>query len=932
MRYDLTSGDDVVTGTSDSDFVDGYKRAFTPTGTRLRFSGGSDQVATGAGRDEIYVFTDRAQIDAGSNHDIVVAWLNKGTDNVIHGGSGNDKIEVRTYGKAGAHVYGDAGDDTFRYLMSGHQAGRVYYDGGSDSDTVEILEDHANVVTWQNTTVTSVENLLLKDDIIFPRLMPHFRRVFVDPGVPGSQPHKIIVGGDWHGRVIGDARIESFALKTVIDLSDAKGSLTIDTGRAWRDGGWVNLVATGTVRGGSGNDDITAHGLDYSELSGGDGDDRLRTGSGKASLFGDDGRDTLRGGIKADWLDGGNDDDKLYGGDGYDKLFGGAGTDWLSGDAGNDRLNGGDGDDMLDGGAGDDTLVGAAGVDLLVGGDGNDTAQYTVSAVTASLADPSLNAGRAAGDVYDSIENLGGSEWNDVLYGDGNANILTGNAGQDLLSGGDGNDTLTGNNGSDTLIGGAGDDVLTAGDDVEGHGDLLEGGAGADTLTGSSKGQTIATYEHSTAGVSIDLMAQTAHGGDAEGDVLAAIPNLIGSAFDDVLTASDYDAVRDFFIRGGDGDDRITSRNGSDTSFHSIYGDAGNDTLDIARGLADAGSGDDTIIGHYHGLSLVLDGGGGRLADVTIGGEGYDTIDFSALTAGGAYLNYVEVLESGSRMSGQEVREVEHVIGSSFTDNITLDAFGRLVDAGEGNDTVVAGAGAAALNGAAGDDALTGGNGADTLDGGIGADLLVGGAGNDFLTGGIGGIGDGISAIGIGADTLEGGAGADTLVGSTFGATIASYAHSATGVAVDLAAGTASGGDAEGDALTAIRGLVGSAFDDVLTADAFTRRLDGGAGDDTLVAGTGHTTLLGGMGDDLFAVTAAAAVATIIADFQKGSDRVDLAALHTDFAALSFVGEDADSDGVVDDARVTIGSGDDAVTLLLLDVSPDALGATDFLF
>ena len=48
----------------------------------------------------------------------------------------------------------------------------------------------------------------------------------------------------------------------------------------------------------------------------------------------------------------------------------------------------------------------------------------------------------------------------------------------------------------------------------------------------------------------------------------------------------------------------------------------------------------------------------------------------------------------------------------------------------------------------------------------------------------------------------------------------ASYAASSSGVAVNLAAGAGSGGDAQGDTLANIENLIGSAYADALTGDA----------------------------------------------------------------------------------------------------------------
>src|SRR5690606_1677666 len=107
----------------------------------------------------------------------------------------------------------------------------------------------------------------------------------------------------------------------------------------------------------------------------------------------------------------------------------------------------------------------------------------------------------------------------------------------------------------------------------------------------------------------------------------------------------------------------------------------------------------------------------------------------------------------------------------------------------DGNDVIYAGDG---------DDELSGGEGNDTLYGGAGDDRQFGGAGSDNLMGG------------AGADFMDGGDGGDYVY----------YSGSAGSVQVDLGAGTAAGGDAEGDTLANIEHLWGSGWDDTLTGDA----------------------------------------------------------------------------------------------------------------
>jgi Ca2+-binding RTX toxin-like protein len=74
-------------------------------------------------------------------------------------------------------------------------------------------------------------------------------------------------------------------------------------------------------------------------------------------------------------------------------------------------------------------------------------------------------------DTLAAIENIIGSQGDDVMTLNGNANVLDGQGGNDTINAGGANDTLIGGLGNDTLNG-------------EGGNDTLNGGLGTDTLTG----------------------------------------------------------------------------------------------------------------------------------------------------------------------------------------------------------------------------------------------------------------------------------------------------------------------------------------------------------------------------------------------------------------------------------------------------------------
>ncbi|WP_438943899.1 beta strand repeat-containing protein, partial [Pseudomonas sp. N8] len=180
------------------------------------------------------------------------------------------------------------------------------------------------------------------------------------------------------------------------------------------------------------------------------------------------------------------------------------------------------------------------------------------------------------------------------------------------------------------------------------------------------------------------------------------------------------------------------------------------------------------------------------------------------------------------------------------------------------------------LTGTSGDDVLLAGEGDNTLNAGDGNDILSAGSGNNTLHGG---AGDDLLYSGAGNDLLDGGTGNDT----------ASYAHATAAVTVNLGLLAAQNTLGAGtDTLTGIENLVGSNFNDTLTGDAGSNRIDGGlghdvlnggGGDDLLIGGLGNNTLTGGSGADTFQWRAGNSGHDVITDFTPGVDKLDLSQL-----------------------------------------------------
>jgi RTX calcium-binding nonapeptide repeat (4 copies) len=163
---------------------------------------------------------------------------------------------------------------------------------------------------------------------------------------------------------------------------------------------------------------------------------------------------------------GGPGNDHLVGSPGPDRICGLGGDDLIEGLGGADVLLGEGGTDTLEGGPENDVLVGGPGNDQLIGGTGTDTARYAGGAGV----HVDLLSGGATGQGADQItgvEDVVGTDGDDVLGGSPDANRLEGGGATDLLFG---------EGASDRLMGGGGGDYLDGGP----QGGQLAGGVGRD--------------------------------------------------------------------------------------------------------------------------------------------------------------------------------------------------------------------------------------------------------------------------------------------------------------------------------------------------------------------------------------------------------------------------------------------------------------------
>ena len=714
-------------------------------------------------------------------------------------------------------------------------------------------------------------------------------------GIAAGDVRIAISGNDLLVGVTDGTSQDFGALNDVVRLRDwFDANNRIETLR-FADGGAIDLtdIVSGDGSGTGGMALVGDWGGEW--ISGTPGDDQITGTGGNDIIVGEAGNDALSGGADGD--------DTLIGGGGHDLLSGGSGSDDLSGNAGADVLLGGGGDDVyrFNRGDGGDLIFDAfsAATDVAHAFSYNRdidatftetrTGSYTVQTVdgegnvtsTETFTGPVtvMQHGTTSETVSDSLtvtevlETDGGADELRLGVGIVAADLLLHAAGDDLLVGikssaGDSFANLTdvirlkdwfdtdnqievvrladgstidlsgvtpatsADAVSEYLAGTSGDDVLSGGD---GH-DTVEGGAGDDVYLFNRGDGADVIFDDFQAIQSVDIpfSYQTAQNYSYQATVSQGPYTWTGP-----LTGTQY-----------------VTATGTTPIDQLVQADAGaDDILELGAGIAAgdvriAVSGNDLLVGVTNLTGVDQDFGSlkdvVRLQDWFNANNRIETIKFAdgstadlfglvssfdwtaqdvmAISSGDTIPDYGDGVIVGS--GGDDV------IDGTDGDDMLVGAFGNdLLMGGDGDDTILGDNSSMFSDiamGTGGDDTLLGGAGNDTLDGGAGNDTIDGGAGNDTLIGG------------PGSDTLDGGTGTDE----------ASYASSSAAVTVNLATGTGTGGDADGDVLSGIENITGSAFNDNLTGDGVANSLIGGDGGDTVNGGAGNDFLAGGNGDD----------------------------------------------------------------------------------
>ena len=222
-------------------------------------------------------------------------------------------------------------------------------------------------------------------------------------------------------------------------------------------------------------------------------------------------------------------------------IVGTEGDDLVCAGDGNDRIDAGDGFfDGIDGGAGDDWID---------GGDAALTIAIYKDSPGPVVVD--LSARTASGDGTDTLANVNsvvGSDFDDVLTGDGHMNLVAGEDGNDTIRSGGGSDMVSGDAGDDVVDGGAGRDVAVYYDSPNGV--VVNLGTGKAVGWGTDR---LSHFEDVDGSKHSDRLLGTVGVNRLEGE--AGADRLVGLGANDVLNGN---GGRDY-ADGGSGRDRCAA-------------------------------------------------------------------------------------------------------------------------------------------------------------------------------------------------------------------------------------------------------------------------------------------------------------------------------------------------------------------------------------
>ena len=659
------------------EFADGSTVNLTQIGLTFNQHDGSENIS-GTNYDDI--------IYAAGGDDTVNA--QNGND-TIYGGAGNDSIDA---GSGNDILIGGAGNDSLN--------------GNAGNDTyIYNLGDGFDIIT----DGTGTDKIKFGEGINFEDL-------------------KFTADGNNLNIYINNDKTQGFQIYNYFYSNSYK----IET-LEFADGSTINLSQTGlTFNQHNGSENIS--GTNY--------DDIIYAAGGDDTISAQNGNDTIYGGSGNDTIDAGS---------GNDILIGGAGNDSLNGNAGDDTYiyNLGDGYDIITDGAGTDKVKFGEGInfeDLKFTADGNNLNIYinddktqgfqiynyfysnSYKIETLEFSDGTIKNLSEMGltfTQYDSSENITGTAYDDIIYGNGGNDTLNSGNGNDTLSGGTGHDSLNGGAGDDTYIWNLNDGIDTI-NDSEGTnriklgtgivvGDLSFAQVGSNlriiVKNNPSQGLIIENYYNNNDRYKIGTI-EFADGSEASiADLLGnlvSLPDQIieGTADDDILT-------------GGNGNDTINAGDG----YNDITGGKGNDTLnggyDKDTYYYNLGDGYD-IISDPYGRDKIVFGEGISSANLILQKDGNDLF----ISIKGHDNDSIRILQHFYN-DDRKIEQLEFADGSTMN----LSKGGLIFNGTEQGDNI---------SGTIYNDTIYGGDSSDTINGEDGADIISGGKGNDVINGGVG--------------------------------------------------------------------------------------------------------------------------------------------------------------------------------------------------
>ena len=546
---------------------------------------GLDLIVTGAGDDSL---------DGGNGDDFLIG--NAGND-TLRGGAGNDQLE----GGAGADLLdGGTGRDKVDYYDAATEGVIVTNVGGT---LVGSKGDAAG------DTFVSIEYFV---GTRFDDTLTTAPEASDQPSatLEGREGNDLLLGSDTkRDFLIGGAGADTMrggAMEDGTSYASSYGAVTIDLQNAIYYGGEADGDVLDSIEDvqGSGFDDFIVGNTATNVIDGFFGNDVLTGYLGVDTVRGGEGNDTIYAYGDGDLLDGGGlinypgrdlltyelmstsgvvvnlgtgvgpGGDRIAGAQflfhepitdtttlinvagysSFENLTGSNGSDRLTGDKENNVISGLAGNDTIDGNDGNDTMIGGDGADHFIGGWGLDWVDYRSStqAVTVGLKATDVNFGGAAGDTFDTsdnlrTENIRGSDFTDQLRGDDHDNIID----PGLSDSGSASDYVDGRGGTDIIWidysrgpGGGGA--------VGGFDPSASSGAGSIARYATSD-----TAEGSIDSVRWDNIERLHFVGTQYADVVIGGMHQLG---DDIVTGSGDDT-----IYGGGGGDVIRAGDGNDT-------------------------------------------------------------------------------------------------------------------------------------------------------------------------------------------------------------------------------------------------------------------------------------------------------------------------------------------------------------------------------